>query len=168
MTFFFIATGIFTIGFAADKVTERNKKRATALGKDLQPEDYLWPMIPSGLVAPVGLLWYGWSLQTNASPMVPLVGLGVFGFAMMGIFQPAQVYLVNSFPIHSASALAAMNILRSLAGGLLPLAGHGLYDALGMGWGNSLLAFIAFAFAPVPFLLMRYGRRMRKKDRNIK
>jgi hypothetical protein len=87
---------------------------------------------------------------------------------MMGIFQPAQVYLVNSFTIHSASALAAMNILRSLAGGLLPLAGHGLYDALGMGWGNSFLAFIALAFAPVPFLLMKYGAKMRKRDRNIK
>ncbi|KAJ5188095.1 Major facilitator superfamily domain general substrate transporter [Penicillium cf. griseofulvum] len=160
--------GIFAIGFATDKVAERKKKRASALAKDLQPEECLWPMIPSSLVAPIGLFWYGWSLQTNASPVVPLVGLGVFGFAMMGIFQPAQVYLVNSFTIHSASALAAMNILRSLAGGLLPLAGHGLYDALGMGWGNSLLAFIALALAPVPFLLMKYGTKMRKRDRNIK
>ncbi|KAJ5158045.1 Major facilitator superfamily domain general substrate transporter [Penicillium coprophilum] len=160
--------GIFTIGLAADKVTERKKKKASALSEQIPPEEYLWPMVPSSLVAPIGLFWYGWSLQTNASPAVPLVGLGVFGFAMMGIFQPAQVYLVNSFSIHSASALAAMNILRSLAGGLLPLAGHGLYDALGMGWGNSLLAFIALAFAPVPFLLIKYGARMRKNDQNIK
>lgn len=124
-------------------------------------------MLPSGQVAPIGLLWYGWSLQANASLVVPVVGLGVFGFAMMGIFLPAQVYLVNAFPIHSASALAAMNILRSLAGGLLPLAGQGLYDALGLGWGNRLLALIALAFAPVPFLLKRYGARMREKDRNV-
>ncbi|KAJ6087296.1 hypothetical protein N7467_006210 [Penicillium canescens] len=160
--------GIFIIGYASDKVTERKKARASALGKDVQPEEYLWPMLPSGLVAPIGLLWYGWSLQTNTSPVVPVVGLGLFGFAMMGIFQPAQVYLLNAFPIHSASALAAMNILRSLAGGLLPLAGQGLYDALGMGWGNSLLAFIALAFAPVPFLLKRYGAKLRMKDRNMK
>ncbi|KAJ5160145.1 uncharacterized protein N7482_007149 [Penicillium canariense] len=160
--------GIFIIGYTSDKVAERKKNRASALGKDVQPEEYLWPMLPSGLLAPIGLLWYGWSLQTNAYPVVPVVGLGVFGFAMMGIFQPAQIYLVNAFPTHSASALAAMNILRSLAGGLLPLAGQGLYDSLGMGWGNSLLAFIALAFAPVPFLLHRYGARIRKKDQNIK
>jgi MFS family permease len=164
----FIAPGIFIIGYASDKVTQRKKREASASGNDLQPEEYLWPMLPSSLVAPIGLFWYGWSLQTNASPVVPVVGLGVFGFAMMGIFQPAQVYLVNAFPRHSASALAAMNILRSLAGGLLPLAGQGLYDALGMGWGNSLLAFIALAFAPVPFLLKKYGARIRKNDRNVK
>jgi MFS family permease len=164
----FIAPGIFIIGYASDKVTERKKTRASASGKDVQPEEYLWPMLPSGLVAPIGLLWYGWSLQANTPPVVPVVGLGLFGFAMMGIFQPAQVYLLNAFPIHSASALAAMNILRSLAGGLLPLAGQGLYDALGMGWGNSLLAFIALAFAPVPFLLKRYGAKLRMKDRNMK
>ncbi|CAI7613213.1 unnamed protein product [Penicillium glandicola] len=160
--------GVFIIGYTTDKVAERKKTRASALGKEVQPEEYLWPMLPSGLLAPVGLLWYGWSLQANASPVVPVVGLGVFGFAMMGIFQPAQVYLLNAFPTHAASALAAMNILRSLAGGLLPLTGQGLYDALGMGWGNSLLAFIALAFAPVPFILKRYGARIREKDRNVK
>ncbi|KAJ5826598.1 Major facilitator superfamily domain general substrate transporter [Penicillium robsamsonii] len=51
--------GIFTIAFAADKVTERKQKRAPPGGKDLQPEEYLWQMIPSSLIAPIGLFWYG-------------------------------------------------------------------------------------------------------------
>ncbi|KAJ5666053.1 uncharacterized protein N7477_008501 [Penicillium maclennaniae] len=66
--------GIFIIGYASDKVTQRKKRKASALGNDLQPEEYLWPMLPSGLVAPIGLLWYGWSLQTNASPWSQYLG----------------------------------------------------------------------------------------------
>lgn len=124
-------------------------------------------MIPASLLTPIGLLWYGWSLQAGVFPVVPLVGLGVFGFGMMGIFQPVQIYLVNAFPVHSASALAASNLLRSLVGALLPLGGHRMYDIMGLGWGNSLLAFIALAMAPVPIILMKLGERMRLSDRNI-
>ncbi|RDK38334.1 MFS general substrate transporter [Aspergillus phoenicis ATCC 13157] len=141
--------GIFSIGYASDKVAERKKGRLTSL------------------LTPIGLLWYGWSLQAGLFPVVPLVGLGVFGFGMMGIFQPVQIYLVNAFPIHSASALAASNLLRSLVGALLPLGGHRMYDTMGLGWGNSLLAFIALAMAPVPIILMKFGERMRLSDRNI-
>lgn len=36
-----IASGIFIIGYTSDKVTKRKKTRASALSKDLQPEEYL-------------------------------------------------------------------------------------------------------------------------------
>jgi hypothetical protein len=36
-----------------------------------------------------------------------------------------------------------------------------MYDALGLGWGNSLLGFISIAFFPVPFVLYIYGERLR-------
>ncbi|RAK90677.1 MFS general substrate transporter [Aspergillus costaricaensis CBS 115574] len=159
--------GIFSIGYASDKVAERRKARLGTPDETLPPESWLWPMVPASLLTPIGLLWYGWSLQTGVFPVVPLVGLGVFGFGMMGIFQPVQIYLVNAFPVHSASALAASNLLRSLVGALLPLGGERMYDAMGLGWGNSLLAFIALAMAPVPYILMRFGERMRMRDRNI-
>jgi len=48
-------------------------------------------------------------------------------------------------------------------GGLLPLAGLRLYDALGLGWGNSLVAFIALAMTPVPFVFYYYGERIRSR-----
>jgi hypothetical protein len=44
---------------------------------------------------------------------------------------------------------------------VLPLAAPKLYQALGLGWGNSLLAFLALAMVPVPVLLYLYGERMR-------
>lgn len=43
----------------------------------------------------------------------------------------------------------------------MPLAGEDMYDALGLGWGNSLLAFIALVLMPVPFVIFKYGHRIR-------
>lgn len=40
-----------------------------------------------------------------------------------------------------------------------------MYNKLGLGWGNSLLAFIALGLVPVPFVFIRYGERIRKSPR---
>lgn len=45
-----------------------------------------------------------------------------------------------------ASNLTQSCALYSVAAALLPLAGRPLYSALGLGWGNSLLGFLALAF----------------------
>jgi hypothetical protein len=81
----------------------------------------------------------------------------------MGIFAPLQTYMIDCFPTYAASAIAGMTALRSLCGALLPLAGPTMYASLGLGWGNSLLGFLAVAFIPVPALLFRYGKVIREK-----
>lgn len=78
--------------------------------------------------------------------------------------MPVQLYLVDSFgPTTAASALAANTVLRSLAGTFLPLGGPGLYDSLGLGWGNTLLGFISVGFCVLPPLFYKYGERVRQK-----
>lgn len=71
------------------------------------------------------------------------------------------MYLVDAYTEHSVSAIAASTILRSLLGALLPLAGRRMFDALGLGWGSSLLGFIAVVMIPVPIVFIKYGERIR-------
>jgi hypothetical protein len=54
-------------------------------------------------------------------------------------------------------------MFRSLIGALMPLGGLDMYQKLGLGWGNSLLAFICLAMVPVPVLLYFYGRTLRRR-----
>lgn len=75
--------------------------------------------------------------------------------------MPGSTFLVDAYTVHAASATAAATVSRSLLGALLPLAGNSMYDALGVGWGNSLLGFIAIAFIPVPFVFWAFGERIR-------
>ncbi len=72
-----------------------------------------------------------------------------------------SMYLMESYMRYAASALAANTVVRSIAGAVLPLCALEMYDALGLGWGNSLLGFIAVALIPVPFLIKRYGEKLR-------
>lgn len=75
-----------------------------------------------------------------------------------------SVYIVDAYAAFAASAMSASTVLRSLVGALLPLAGRKMYDQLGYGWGTSLLAFIAVAMIPVPFVFLKYGERIRKHN----
>ena len=71
--------------------------------------------------------------------------------------------MVDTFTEYAASALAAVTFLRSITGGLLPLAGLPMFNALSVGWGCSVLAFISVAFCPIPILLTRYGSSIRAR-----
>ena len=73
----------------------------------------------------------------------------------------ASTYLVDAFTNYAASVMAANTVFRSLAGALLPLAGPKMYAVLGLGWGNSLLGFIALAFCALPVIFWIYGERIR-------
>ncbi|KAK3318919.1 hypothetical protein B0H66DRAFT_623114 [Apodospora peruviana] len=104
------------------------------------------------LAFPLGLFMYGWSVELRVHWMVPQIGTAVPGFGSILNFVGIQTYLIDAFEEHAASAVGANAVLRGIVGALLPLSGLGLYDALGWGWGNSLLAFIALAFAPVSLI----------------
>jgi hypothetical protein len=92
---------------------------------------------------------------------VPIIGTAFIGVGNLTAMMTIQTYLVDAFTVHAASAIAANTVLRSVFGAVLPLAGLDMYDVLGLGWGNSLLGFVALCFIPVPVLFRLYGERIR-------
>lgn len=65
--------------------------------------------------------------------------------------------------MYGASALAATTSLRSVAAFTFPLFATNMYDAIGHGWGNTLLALIAFFVGgPGALALYVYGPYLRK------
>ncbi|PNP78901.1 hypothetical protein FNYG_07766 [Fusarium nygamai] len=156
--------GTMTFGVMTDVVI---KKRIAQNGKTV-PEDRLpiWMTLPSGLLIVGALFWYGWAADQNVHWIVPMIGVALFCFGLMGIMMCLQTYLVDAYITYAASAVAAMTVLRSLAGAMLPLAGLSMYDDLGLGWGNSILAFLALALVPVPVIFFLYGPKIRAKSPN--
>ncbi|KAF4472465.1 multidrug resistant [Fusarium albosuccineum] len=155
--------GLMFVGYLSDKLIRDSKGE----GKTIQPEQRLdlRLTVPTALSLPVGLIMYGWTAQERLHWIVPMIGTGIMGFGMIGIFMISQTYLVDAFTLHAASVTAANAVLRSLLGALLPLCGLKLYDKLDLGWGNTLLGLIALALAPVPWLLHTFGGRIRNNPR---
>ena len=113
----------------------------------LEAHDMVMPAVP------ISIFWYGWAAEKQSHWIVPIIGTFFFGFGVLWVIMPTQLYLVNAFdPNAAASALAANVILRLLFAAFIPLAGPSLYVNLGLGWGNSVLGFIAVMFLPVPLL----------------
>ncbi|TVY23444.1 MFS transporter [Lachnellula hyalina] len=143
--------GMIGFGLASDRIM----KSMTAKGKPNKPEYRLITMIPGAVLLPIGLLWYEWTAEKGVFWLVPIIGTGIAGCGIITIWISIQVYLVDAFTMYAVSAVAANTIIRSVFGAFLPLAGQPLYNALGLGWGNTLLAFIALAMIPIPWVFLR-------------
>ncbi|TID18816.1 major facilitator superfamily domain-containing protein [Venturia nashicola] len=162
----FLGIGIGSFGGQFIYTYLANRSYAAHMAKgDFKPEHRLETMIPGAFMVPISLFWYGWSVQANVQWMCPIIGMSFFGFGLLLIFMPANTYLIDVFTNYAASAMAANTVLRSVVAAILPMAGPKLYKALGYGWGNSLLGFIAAAMIPIPFVFLRYGERIRTNKR---
>ncbi|KAJ3200434.1 hypothetical protein HDU83_005652 [Entophlyctis luteolus] len=130
-----------------------------------KPEYRLPITIPAAILFPVGLFLYGWSAEYAYHWIVPDIGIMIFSFSVNVVFQALTVYTVDVYMRYSASALAAVGFLRALAGFGFPLFSESMYDQLGYGWGNSVLAFVGIGLGiPAPILLYVYGERIRAKS----
>ncbi|KAI7220293.1 MFS general substrate transporter [Hortaea werneckii] len=131
----------------------------------VKPEYRLPMLIYAGPTIPAGLFLYGWTAQYHIQWAVPLLGTLFVGIGLIAAFMCINTYLVDTFTIYAASAMAANTVLRSLFGATFPLFGLSMYNTLGLGWGNSLLAFIALAMCPIPLLFYWYGEKLRTHPR---
>jgi len=166
------------VWFGIDSTQEVKKNKDIATG-EAKPEVRL-KLLPIGtILLPIGFFIYGWTADFETHWMGPIIGLTIIGvgespsnsvsresqtdiFAGNIIcFMGVSMYLMESYMRYAASALAANTVVRSIAGAVLPLCALDMYDALGLGWGNSLLGFIAVALIPVPFLIKKYGEKLR-------
>ncbi|PNS19650.1 hypothetical protein CAC42_7494 [Sphaceloma murrayae] len=158
--------GLAVFGSTSDRRMRSLKAKAEASGgsvDDVPPEVRLELMVIAALVVPIGLFWYGWSAEKRIHFIMPIIGTAWFGVGLMGIFLSVQTYLVDCYPLYAASVTSTHMVMRSLLGAFLPLAGRPLYSNLGLGWGNSVLGFVAVAMIPLPVALLKYGGRVRQK-----
>ncbi|KAF7940821.1 uncharacterized protein EAE97_007007 [Botrytis byssoidea] len=134
-------------------------------GESFEPESRLIHLLLAAIILPMGFLIYGWSLEFHVQYIVPLIVTTVAGFSMTLSTIPIETYVVDVYKIHAASAIGAGVIFRAFAGAFLPLIGPPLYQGIGYGWGNSVLALIAALFIPPLGMLMRYGNWFRSRER---
>ncbi|KAF2828448.1 MFS general substrate transporter [Ophiobolus disseminans] len=152
--------GMVAGGGISDAIVKRKAAKS-----DHRPENRLLPMIFMWPLVGVGLIIYGWTAHYAVHWIGPMIGTAIFGAGAMSAIFFTGTYIVDAYPLHSASGMAASSVLRSLIGGLAPLFATKLYQKLNVGWAFSLLAFISLAFAPIPWVCYRYGEKWRRKER---
>lgn len=140
------------------------RMKARAADESALPESRILLMLPAAVLTPIGLFMYGWAAQTHSFWLVVDIGAAILSFGMQVGGQALQAYVIEAYPHHTSSASAAAQFLRSLTAFGFPLFAPRMYMALGYGWGNSTLAFVAIAILiPAPILIWRYGVKLRAK-----
>lgn len=120
------------------------------------------------LIIPIGELWFAWTCAPVSIHWIAPILAGIpFGAGNTGVFIYSQNYLTGSYGVYAASALAGNSVIRSIMGGVLPIAGRYMYATLGPNWAGTLLGLLEVAIVPIPFVFYKYGHKIRAKSTMI-
>ncbi|KAG2413629.1 hypothetical protein HFD88_002818 [Aspergillus terreus] len=139
--------------------------RAAKPGAIVEPEARLVPGQVGAICIPICLFIFAWTSRESVHWIVPIIGTAFFAPGFYLTFQSILNYLGESYPRYVASVFAGNTFFRSSFGGALPLAAPRMLKSLGIGWSSSTLGFISIALVPLPFILERYGKRLRSWSR---
>ena len=133
------------------------------------PEARLALSMPTSIIALAGgLFWYGWTTRQNIHWMVPEIGLGFIGFAVMVIVTTCATYATDSYAKFAGSAVSCLAFGESMFAAWLPLATKSMYTNLGFHWASSVLGFVALLLTIAPVVLWFKGTTIRKKSAFMK
>ena len=115
------------------------------------------------VLIPISLFWFAWTVEFHVHWAVTIISTFFYGIGQVAIFNCVQNYYIDTFEKYAASAIAAGALFRSVVGGIVPIITPSIIDAVGLGWGFSVFAFISVALAPSPVLFYYFGERLRKR-----
>lgn len=139
-------------------------------GENVPPEAFLPGAIGGAILQPIGIFMFAWSSTTSAHWIGPLIGAGIYSAGSFVVFQTLLNYLAFSFQRYQASVFAGNGLFRATFGAAFPLFSNELYKNLGsekfpVGWGCSILGFIATAMILIPTLFYLNGVRLRARSK---
>ncbi|EPY51059.1 transporter mfs1 [Schizosaccharomyces cryophilus OY26] len=133
------------------------------------PEEVLRVSFPAAFFFPVCLFWFGWTAQRPINCFSSLVSTLFYAAGSFLIFQTCYQYLASSYPNYIASVYAGNNLCRSLMASSFPLFARAMFKNTGpsyapVGWGCTILGIISCIMFPIPFVLYKYGLRLRLRS----
>lgn len=184
LTFFGMIIGEFFAGAFVIAQQPWYMRKLTANNGVPIPEWRLPSVMAGGISFAIGIFWFGWYVlqQTqsnihvkvtniirsgynpNVHWIVPTLSGLCSGFGLMSIFLQSLNYLVDAYLMFAASAIAGNTFMRSLAGAGFPLFARQMFQGMGIQWAATLLGCVAVVLAPIPFILYKYGDKIRAKS----
>ncbi|KAF2170624.1 hypothetical protein M409DRAFT_64294 [Zasmidium cellare ATCC 36951] len=165
LMFIAIAVGLFIATLATPLfgiLVKKEYMKAVAQGKShADPEAMLWWAMIGAPFLPASLFWMGWSAYPSVSFWSPMIAAAVLGFSVLLIFISTYAYLIQTFVSFAASALVSITLVRYILGGCMVTISIPMYKNLGVHHSLTILAAIACAFTPIPYVLYLYGGRVR-------
>lgn len=107
------------------------------------------------IMYPLGILMYGWTIDTGLFVVVPEIGTFFFGLGMMIAFSTTTTYLIDAVPGRSSSAVAMNNLIRNILAAVGAIIGEPMIEVLGNGVLFSILAGVGLASSAFIWAIIR-------------
>ncbi|KAI1339868.1 major facilitator superfamily transporter [Xylariaceae sp. FL0016] len=150
------------------RMTSRQVQQAESRGEgqSFNPEIRLmYAMLGSSVSIPISLFWLGWTDFSTISIWSPICAVALFGYGVMGIFLCAYMYIIDAYEMYSASALTFVALVRYVAAGGMTVVGIPWYESTGTHYTLTVLACISCPLAVIPYVLYRWGHKIRKRSK---
>lgn len=133
-------------------------------------EQFLAPSMGGAPWLPVGLFIFAWGASSHTHWIAPLIGSVFFCAGSVNIFHANFNYLGRSFHRFLASVFAGGCLMRAWSAAVFPLFVTPMYNNLGtkefpIGAGGSIIAGVSVILVPIPFVIHRYGVRLRGRSK---
>ena len=86
-------------------------------GTRLPPEFRLWFSMLGAPAVPISMFWMGWTAYPSISVWSPLAASVLFGYGILCVFISSYQYIIDSYEVYAASALASVTLIRYVAAG---------------------------------------------------
>ncbi|KAK6336518.1 hypothetical protein TWF696_002068 [Orbilia brochopaga] len=155
-------------GVATDPIARWGIKRHKIdpqTGK-VPPEAMIWFACVGAVLAPIGLWIFAWTCDPSiVKPWVFCILAGIpYGLGTTVVFTNGWNYLLSSYSIYAASAIAGNTISRCFLGGILPLFAPKMYTTLSPAIASTILATLATVLMPIPFIFYFWGKKFRHRS----
>ncbi|PVI03349.1 MFS general substrate transporter [Periconia macrospinosa] len=133
------------------------------------PEGRLYFACIESVFMPIGLFMFGWTGATHTIHwIVPSIAITLATIGIFSIYLSTFNYLADTYHRYASSALAAQSFCRNMLGGVFPLITTQMYNRLGFGGASSMLGGIGALLTLVPWVLVVFGPRIRRRSRFAK
>ncbi|KAF2713444.1 MFS general substrate transporter [Pleomassaria siparia CBS 279.74] len=164
LSFLGIVAGI-CLGLLTNIYQERYFQRqvSRARGHDV-PEARIHLAKAAAVALPLSIVIFAFTADPTIHPIIPILATTLWGWSFYTLILMTLTYSEDAYKTFSASALAGIGFVRNVAGAGFPLIGRKMFVSLGTRQACIILAVMAVGMMPVPFVLTRYGKELRKRS----
>ncbi|KAJ3571900.1 hypothetical protein NPX13_g5221 [Xylaria arbuscula] len=129
------------------------------------PEARLYLTCFTAVLLPIGLFLFGFSAEPSNHWIIPTIGVAFASAGIYYVYLATFNYLADIYQAYASSAIASQSFCRNILGGVFPLVTTPLFTNLGEDAAGGLLGAIATVLTLVPWALVLYGEKIRRKSK---
>lgn len=138
-------------------------KKFKAQNRTIKPETKIRSFAIACPALALGLWIFAWSIPPrvpNVHWIVSMIGLVLVGFPANDFAYVLFGYVTDLYGPYAASAVASLNLSRTLVAAAFPLFTTQMYQGVGSNVATSILAAVATLFAFTPFLFLGHAEKL--------